>query len=105
MSAALVFVGTTGCTATTQPIPLKASPTPPASRVQDLRLPAGSKILVVSAGATYHGRVLNTTPTELELEASTPHVGRVRLELDSVDMIAMIVGRSKEARGWIGAAI
>jgi hypothetical protein len=104
--ALLVTIGAAGCA--TKPLAIRRPANLQTNRLADLHLPAGTDCLVgLTGGGTLRGGFEGVTPAHLTILLRDAADERALRHIDHADVVfvARAVGKSKVARGWIGAAI
>jgi len=97
-----------GC-ASVPKTPALVRPTGPAfTRLADLQLPRGTDTMVgLLSGQVLRGSLERISADRLELRSRDSTGGNIVYDVDHSDIafVARVVGMSKRARGWLGAAI
>jgi len=97
-----------GC-ASVPKTPALVRPTGPAfTRLADLHLPRGTETMVgLLSGRVVRGSLERMTTDRLELRSRDPTGGSIVYDVSHADIafVARVVGMSKRARGYLGAAI
>ena len=106
----MLSIGALGCATATPIAKLRRvdSSSGVVSRLADLRVSAGTLCAVTLAdGSTLRGRVVSVSAGALELNPDPPEPPASSRVLSEADIISVgrLVGMTKPARAWVGAAI
>lgn len=106
--ALVAALGLTSCGGVARTPPIVRPSGLAVTRIDDLRLPRGSELIVqLGHGSTVRGKLLAVTADRLELELQDPTAGRTEWSGAHADivLVARVVKMSKGGRGCLGAAI